>query len=655
MIPDFIDRIVTDDMEDLPDVLPTRHLPLDDDPDIPDDLPRPRRIVRLPEVPDHPILDPSTPPDSPKTRFQLPPDDKPEPPIVPDPPVVVTPVVDPTPTIEPPKPEEEDPEVKKNEKLEDEEALKPPTTELPRFEFDDYESDEEDFLARQYAAPGQDPKQTYSHLLADPEEESKFFTILKSALDAYMSETGSMPSKMPIGNPNFPIQNHHLKAIARILMDPIYGGQVKAFHADGWPKLSDMGLKWILHALHHNKGVELLRAVKAKFNSQDGRRLVRFLAASPHIKVLEFPFMTEADDLALRALLQFLPENTSITSLNLEGVRYSETSFNMLLSVVSTNRTLEHLRLSFSDFSYHNRAQRFMQAIIDNPNTALKRIDFPLMRGTVLWTAQMLQYNQSLTHVDLSRVALGTHSGLLQAALKSNTKLINLDLSATSIMDSHLGVLLEPLWFNSTLQVLNLSDNPALGADSARNLGDMLMQNSGLTELHLDRLSGVPKDKLAKRLAAALKVNGSLHVLTMRETNTEVAGATALAEALTVNHGLQLLNLASNPQFDDACLNPLVKALKTNHGLHSLILNRCKIGDSSIKNLAPFMKTTSTLVVRLDLSDNKISQQSYSFLKDAINSNPLLRKLTLGAPTIQPTLAERLSSIRSDVVSFFSS
>jgi Ran GTPase-activating protein (RanGAP) involved in mRNA processing and transport len=504
--------------------------------------------------------------------------------------------------------------------------------------------------------PEQNRRSHYSTYLADPEEEKKFLIILESALETYISETGSYPTKMPIGNPSFRVENHHLKVMARILKNPKLSSQVKSFHASYWPQLSGMGLKWILNALHHNKNVTSVRIEKANFTRDDGLRLVRFIQTSPHITKLEVPMFTfyEADH-SLRLLLQEMPTNKSLLSLDLSALSFSETTFNMLLNVISTNTTLQKLNLRSIDFSYHNRAQRFMQALIDNPNTALRKIRFPLMRGAVLWTAQMLQYNNSLTHIDLSRISLGTHSALLQKALQCNKKLQSLDLSDTMINDTHLATLLEPLWFNNTLQHLNLSDNSSLSSESARNLCDMLMQNTGLTSLSLDRLSGISKDKLAKRLGTALRVNSSIHILSISASNTEIAGANVIGEALAINHSLHSLNLSRNPQFDDSCINALLKGLKTNYGLHTLILDHCKIGDSAVKAMVPWLKVTTTLTVRLDISENRVSTASYGFLREAIAQNPALRKFTLGHPTIQPSVVERLAALRSDILSFFSS
>jgi len=626
-IPDYDDVTIPDTMDDLPEVLPVQP------PEpvlVTDDI-----ILDDPDVNDISNDDPSNP----KVE------DK-----VPD-------VLDKKRPVEDPMPDSRVGDIETSPKFEDEEAIKPLVKELPPFVFEDYESDEDDFLSSLGGvASGLDPRVVHASSLAKGEEEYNFYEVIRAALETYKSEMGKMPSRMPIGTPNFTIELHHMKALARILKDPIMGASVKTFVAEQWINLSGLGLKWILNALHCNRNVETVRIVDTQFDAAGARRLVRFVETSPHIRTLELPKLSsiQTNDIALRALLRVLPTNASITSLNLDDCTYSETTFNMLLAVVSTNTTLEELSLQRSDFSYHNRAQRFMQALVDNTATKLKKIHFPLMRGTIVWIAQMLTHNQSLTHISLSGISLGTHSALLQDALRSNKKLINLNLSTTGINDGHLAVLLEPLYSNNTLQVLSLSSNSQLGPQSAKNIAAMLMENTGLNTLYLDSLTSIPSDILAKKLGPALRVNSSLHELSITNSSTESAGAAALGDALSVNHALHILNLDSNFHFDDSCLSALLKHIKSNYGLHSLILSSCKIGDSSVKTLIPLLKTTNTLISRLDLSSNKISEQSLASLNEAIASNPKLRSLVFGVPTIQPSLRERLVSLRSDVLSFFS-
>jgi Ran GTPase-activating protein (RanGAP) involved in mRNA processing and transport len=492
---------------------------------------------------------------------------------------------------------------------------------------------------------------------ADPEKEKQFYKSLVLAYEAFLSETGKIPTCMPVATPNFPVEPYHLKAIARIIKDPRLGKGIETFSATAWPNLKQLGLKWILNALHHNPSVRTLRIARGGFELDDDNRLIRFIQSSPHVTSIKLPNLTacgNAGDLILRALLREMASNSTILNLDLESVTYSEVTFGMLLTMLSTNTTLQKLNLRFTDFSYHNRAQRFMQALIDNPGTALRRIKFPLMRGAVLWTAQMLEYNQSLTNIDLSHIALGSHAALLKRALEMNTQLQILNVASTQLTDTDLAHLLEPLWTNSTLTHLDLSSNSMLSNDSARNIGDMLMQNTGIQTLILDSLHGIGKDKLAKRLALALRVNSSVHHLSIQSSSTDSAGIAALSEALVINHGLHELKLSHNPINDDS-IATLVKGLKPNFGVHSLWIEQCKFGDSAVKALVPWLKTTNVLTKRLNLGSNRISEASYSFLREAIHSNPALKNLILGSVSVQKSLIERLTALRSDVSALFQS
>lgn len=493
-------------------------------------------------------------------------------------------------------------------------------------------------MDRLYTPPGEDPRKYNESKLADPVTEKWFYDMLVGALQTYRSEIGRSPTVMPVTTLSFDMRPFHLKALARVIKDPLLCSDMTSFEADPghrWKEMKGLGLKWILNAIAANKSIKNIALASLVWDAEDGRRLVRCITNSPHIESLTFKYMTNHNDDALKVLLKSLYANTTIKRLSLAGTTFSETTFNMLICLISTNVTIEFLSLSLCDFTYHNRMQRFMQAIIENTNTKLRDIEYPLMRGAVLMMAQMLQYNRTITTVNLSGIALGPHVTILQHALAHNHVMQSLKLSNTGISDQNLAVLLDPLWTNSALKTFDISSNSKLTKDSAKNIGDMLMQNNGIEELNVSSLQSMPKDALAKYIGRALRSNATIHVLNLSSTNTESAGAAILGDALAVNHGLHVLDLSNNYNFDDTALTALLKSIRTCYGLHTLNVSKCKLGDASAKILVPWLKGTATFTQRLDLSSNRLSATSLEFLLDAVKANPVLRSFELvnGAQT----------------------
>lgn len=490
--------------------------------------------------------------------------------------------------------------------------------------------------------------------LNDPTEEKRFYDMVVGALETYRAEVGTSPLQMPLGVPQSVLLPSHLKALGRILKDLRLCEHVETFQAlnrDRWQALTGMGLKWILNGVHNNTSIKEFKVSDVAWTSMDGQRFIRFLNNSPHVTSVTFEKMTVGTDAAFKSFLKGMVDNRTVRHLSMKSTTFSETTFLMLVALVSENTTLESIDLQHCDFSYHNRAQRFIQAIIDNTSTKLSNIRWPLMRGAVIFMAQMLEYNKTISTIDLSGISLGPHVTLLQRALSQNRVLTSLNLSSTSLNDAHLAVLLEPLWSNDTLTDLDISANQHLTTESAKNIGDMLMQNTGIQVLNVSSISyNMGKDRLAKYIARALRSNSSIHTLKLSNTNTESHGGAFLGEVLAVNHSVHTLDLSQNPGFDDSALAGLLKHIRNNYGLKSLNLSNCKIGDGAVKTVVPWIKTTTVLTVRLNLSGNKMSPATNLAITEAVNSNPLLKNLILGNLSQTPSFYSRL---KQEVLFFF--
>lgn len=535
------------------------------------------------------------------------------------------------------------PETEKDDPLVIEEE--PPRKEvLPPWSFEPYESDEESVLSQ----IGDQARR--SELVVDVIEEKRFLALLEEAYIDIDTDVEGPTQIFPIANFNFPLKLSHIRAMARFLKSSHLGRGITTFSVTNVPLLSGLALKWILGAITHHPSIHTIRIDNAKFAPLDGYRIVRFLQQNPKITSLELPNLSGSNDLVIRAILQELATNNYLKRLDIRGAEISQTTFSMLTQLLSNNTTLTYINLNGINFTSYNRAQRLMQAIVDNPSTRIERIDLPIMRGTVFYLAQMMQYNTSLAYINLSSTPLGNNALLLKTCMASNKNLRHLNLRDTSISDQEVTALMEPLWSNTTLQFLDLSQNN-LGEESARNIADMLMTNVGLNELVLDRLLSMPKDKLAKKISKTFKANSTLTRLSMQNCNIEATGLLSIATGLNGNHSLVHLNLSDNP-IDDSAITGFFKTLNPNHTLESLSFDNCKFGDGAVKAIVAWLKVATKLRY-LSLYGNKFSAANYQLMIQTISSNPAIKNLDYYF-TAEESASKKFERYKNAILSKFS-
>jgi Ran GTPase-activating protein (RanGAP) involved in mRNA processing and transport len=113
-------------------------------------------------------------------------------------------------------------------------------------------------------------------------------------------------------------------------------------------------------------------------------------------------------------------------------------------------------------------------------------------------------------------------------------------------------------------------------------------------------------DADVQALAEALKSNTTLTELNLGENYVGEAGTQALAEALKINSTLAHLNFVYNLP-GDAGAQALAETLKTNTTLTTLDLGSCKLGDAGAQALVETLKTNTTLTT-LNLSGIELGE-----------------------------------------------
>jgi NLR family CARD domain-containing protein 3 len=118
---------------------------------------------------------------------------------------------------------------------------------------------------------------------------------------------------------------------------------------------------------------------------------------------------------------------------------------------------------------------------------------------------------------------------------------------------------------------------------------------SSLQELDLSGNTMIGSDGGGAAIAAALRINTTLHTLGLADTGIDAAGAVAIVKALTVNPSLRRLDLSSNAIGVDG-VTAIAEALGSNQGmLQELDLSDNDSGNVGVIAIARAMETNTSL------------------------------------------------------------
>ncbi|KAG0264022.1 hypothetical protein BGZ95_003681 [Linnemannia exigua] len=214
--------------------------------------------------------------------------------------------------------------------------------------------------------------------------------------------------------------------------------------------------------------------------------------------------------------------------------------------------------------------------------------------------------------------------------LKTTPTPTPLNFRSFPIRHSKAVTLSKALKINSTLTSLNLSCT-SIGNYEAATLSDALKANSTLTSL--DLWANSIRDGGAVALSEALKTNSTLTFLNLSNNSIGNSGAVALSRALKTNSTLTTLSLYKNSIGDNGAV-ALSDALKTNSTLASLNLSNNSIRDNGAVALTEALEINSTLSI-LDLSYNSIRDKGGVALSEALKANSTLTSLNLSNNSIK--------------------
>ena len=344
-------------------------------------------------------------------------------------------------------------------------------------------------------------------------------------------------------------------------------------------------------------------------------------------------------DLEARLLFEGLQSNTTLTHLNLSNSLSWPTKATglKLCTMLKTNKTLTHLDLSgnydpqdksFSLSYYvfqgllHNKSLVHLDlsctGLVDTVdsmkalskmlkvNKSLKHLNLSNNNfGVSFLIFQSLQHNTTLVHLNLSETKLKLRGPTLEALsemLQVNDSLAHIDVSKNKFSGSEVSHVFQSLRHNTTLVHLNLSNDFGF-TDAPKALFHGNCINTTLTYLDLSAIQGID----IKIIFQDLQHNTILVHLYLRNTGLVATEETAqaLTRMLQVNKTLTHLDLSYNENFSDSGAHCVFAGLR-----HNTTLTYLNLSSTGLVEAPTTMLQDNNTITVLNLSSNWTSSYS---------------------------------------------
>ena len=351
------------------------------------------------------------------------------------------------------------------------------------------------------------------------------------------------------------------------------------------------------------------------------------------------------------ALVAAMERNTSCTYLSLPlSSSVTQDSIQKLASMLTVNRTCTSLQIKVEGYS-NVALSPILHTILEQPNVLTRLVldECSIDDDLAELIGDILQVNTRLLCLSLRQNDIGTDGIVaIAAGLNGNSTLLELDLTENCAGEQGGGAIASALQVNSTLQVLKLADNEVGFGSSMSALGTMVRTRLDLEE-DIESLDSFEEDRAHSMLAfgSMLRSNTSLKILDLSQNEDLISGyVIAIAQGLQQNYSLEEIKLDSNPINSDG-IEALANMLRINTVLLKMSLSGIMFDRDGIAALAESLKHNSVLQ-ELDLCMNAVDDSGVERLAEMLRINKGLRILRLsdndigdcGAAAICTSIAE---------------
>ena len=234
-----------------------------------------------------------------------------------------------------------------------------------------------------------------------------------------------------------------------------------------------------------------------------------------------------------------------------------------------------------------------------------------LRRESVTDALWIVKHTKIITKLELGWKKLGPRDAkVISELLKTDTRLIELNLYGNSIRDEGAKAICKALKTNTTLKNLLLWGN-SIGLEGMKAISKLLKVNKVLTQLGIGYNDA--RTEGAKIIGEALKDNSTLKKLLIISNELRVEGTINITEALKSNKGLTELFLCDN-EIGDGGMEAINKLLENNTTLEKLYLTSNNITDEGIKVIYKALEVNNTLK-ELQLLGNRLKEEGKNLLK----------------------------------------
>lgn len=366
----------------------------------------------------------------------------------------------------------------------------------------------------------------------------------------------------------------------------------------------------IISILHSNKShKKKLAALVDKLNTESSLTFKRC-----NLTNSDFGLLTEA-----------MAQNTSIKALSIETSTLDTQGLSDFAKSLESRPNLKEFEFAFnmsSVFPHTGDYDLSIFKLLAN-SKSLEKVNIERNKLTpehINYLLEWLEGSPSLKSLTLYTTSSSSLEALelLVKHLERNTTLSDLNLSSclrNLFSEDRMKVwaaIGNMLKVNTTLKVLNLSNNNVSGAQEAQALAKGLEKNIALEEL---RLSGTNlKSEGAQALAQALENNTALKEMALQGNSVGKKGGIALAKMLQSNSTLTSINLNSNGM-PPAALKALANALEKNETLKKLgIWGNQELLSWSAHRIEKYLKRNEGLPLKKSQALNKLPIDSADVL-----------------------------------------
>ena len=401
----------------------------------------------------------------------------------------------------------------------------------------------------------------------------------------------------------------------------------------------------IATTLSHNKELEYLY-LNSKFEDTDLLNIMEVLLRNlTNLNVFEIGYNNITDQVT-----EYL---TSVISHNVQLQHFGITnSYLLTTDAIKLSKSLQKAsnlqQLTINSSNINSEAGNFIAAVVSH-NSRLKTLDLDnnsLQSKGIKIIATSLQDISTLTKLQIRNNGITIEaSDDIAAALSCNTQLQELDISKNYLQSTGAITIAKALQSSHILKKLFISNNN-ITEEAADDIAAVICSNTQLQDFDISENN--LQSTGAIKIARALQSISTLNKLCISNNHITGKAADDIATAVSCNTELQELDISNNCFQADGIIK-ITKALHhdiSDNGISStlikLYISNNKITDKAAYDIAAAI-SSNTRLQELDISDNDLRATGAVTISKALQKISTLTKLYISKNSITDKAADAIA------------